>query len=109
MLLALVVAFIPFNYFLQRTPKCGPHEGQEIMNSFETTADKGMPYAVKVGISYALNGVILLPLFCLAMLYLSYVRKGRKRFQSRSKSLKTQLLKEVSEKKQILMDYNIKL
>merc|ERR1712154_649452 len=109
MLLAIIVSFVPFNYFLNRTPICGPHKEENVLNETETTLDQDMPSFLRTFFSYAFNGLLLLPLFILTLVYLGYIRGVRNVHEISSKQLKQRLLKEKDEKKQILKDYNIRL
>ena len=43
MLLAIVTSFIPFNYLLNRSPSCGPHEDHNVLTHTGTTLDEDMP------------------------------------------------------------------
>jgi len=109
MLLALITSFIPLNYLLGRTPSCGPHEEENVLNETETTLDEDMPSWLKVFFTYLFNGLLLLPILILTLVYLGYVRGTRKSHETNAKQLKERLLKEKAEKKQILKDYNIRL
>ena len=109
MLLAILCSLLPFNYLLDRSPKCGPHQGLNVLTDTETTLDKDMPYVLIGLFSYVFNGMLLLPMFILSLVYAGYVR-GVKNVQAvNAKALKDKLCSEKSEKRQILKDYHIRL
>jgi len=109
MLVGIVVSFLPLKWLLDRTPECGPHQKQNVLTDTETVLDEDMPTALKVFFEYAFNGLLLLPLFVLSMVYLKYVHGKSKVYEVNGKALKEALRREKDEKKQILKDYNIRL
>ena len=68
-----------------------------------------VPAPLKVFFSFAFNGLLLLPLFVLSLVYLGYIRGKSRAFEVNGKALKDALKREKDEKKQILRDYNIRL
>ena len=68
-----------------------------------------VPVWLKVFFQYAFNGLFLMPLFILALVYLGYIRGKSKVFETNGKAIKDALRREKDEKKQILQDYNIRL
>ena len=112
LLLAIMVALLPFQFFLNRNPgewdvQCGPHT-TTIMKQFNEDTEQ-TPGVLLLVMSFAFNGIILFPLLVLSLVYVSYLRRTRKHFWQLSAVLKDRLVKEASEKKQILRDYKIKL
>jgi len=109
LLLGLVVSCVVFNYFLGRTPNCGPHQNIHILDHTERKLDEEMPNVLRVFFSYLFNGLLLLPLLILALIYLKYLSSAKTRFKDNADQLKHKLIEEKNDKKQLLQDYNIKL
>merc|ERR1712154_181937 len=93
LLLAIIVSFVPFNYFLNRTPICGPHKEENVLTETETTLDQDMPTFLQTFFAYAFNGLFLLPLFILTLVYLGYIRGVRNVYKKNSKQYKKKLKK----------------
>ena len=109
MLLAIMVALVPFNYFMSRTPRCGPHEEHNIQSEFNTSLETELPDVVQIFLSYITNGVLLLPVLALTIVYSLYVRRKRRLYLASATALREELVQEKNEKRQILRDYKIRL
>merc|ERR1711972_944013 len=107
MLIGIVLSLLPLHWLLDRTPNCGPHRDLKVLTDTEMVMERDMPLWLKVFFQYAFNGLFLMPLFILALVYLGYIRGKSKVFETNGKAIKDALRREKDEKKQILQDYNI--
>ena len=70
-------------HLFSRTPACGPHENRNIQSEFDNSLETELPPVVRIVLSYVTNGVLLLPILALTVVYAFYVRRKRRLVKSR--------------------------